>query len=155
MYYLCIVFSMCVCTGKSRYIYTWSNRRCKLKGDPGFFLLHCIIWQEIASSTRSEQPRNEGKCHRWRSWKKEENVHNGNKKHSENADNSTSVTFDLDLTSRYRKLMSLIVLCLGTRYDVCECNSLRDMTIQFGLLQSYFPSLNRTLVRRKTPPLLI
>ena len=26
-------------------------------------------------------------------------------------------------------LMSLIVLYLGTRYDVCMCNSLRDMTI--------------------------
>ena len=25
--------------------------------------------------------------------------------------------------------MSFIVLYLGTRYDVCECNSLRDMTI--------------------------
>ena len=52
-----------------------------------------------------------------------------NKKHSENADTFTSVTFDLDLTSRSRKLMSLlIVLFLGTRYNVCECNSLRDMT---------------------------
>ena len=25
--------------------------------------------------------------------------------------------------------MSLIVLCLGSKYDVCECNSLRDMSI--------------------------
>ena len=30
--------------------------------------------------------------------------------------------------------MSLTVLCLGTRYDVCECNCLRDMTINSFLV---------------------
>ena len=35
----------------------------------------------------------------------------------------------LDLKSRSRKLMSLDVLYLGTRYDVCECNSLRHVNI--------------------------
>ena len=58
------------------------------------------------------------------------------KKHSENTDTSTSVTLTggIDLTSRSRKPMSLdvaycIVPLVGTRYDVCKGNSLRDMTI--------------------------
>ena len=41
-----------------------------------------------------------------------------------------TLTCDLHLISRSRKLMSLdIAYCLGTIYDVCECNSLWDMTI--------------------------
>ena len=44
---------------------------------------------------------------------------------------SLPLTCDFDLMSRSRKLMSLdVTYC--TRYDVCECNSLQDMTI--GLL---------------------
>ena len=49
-----------------------------------------------------------------------------------------TLTFDLFLMSRSRKLMSLTVLFFGTRYGVCECNSLQDMTmssvfVTFGL----------------------
>ena len=41
-----------------------------------------------------------------------------NKKHSENADTSTSVTFALDVTSRPRKLMSLdIAYCIVPWYN--------------------------------------
>ena len=45
-----------------------------------------------------------------------------NKKHSENADTSTSLTLtcDLDLTSRLRKLMSLdVAYCIVHWYQVC------------------------------------
>ena len=47
-----------------------------------------------------------------------------NTKHSENADNSTSVTFDLNLTSKVKKAYVIrcrliILLYLGIR-DVCE-----------------------------------
>ena len=66
-----------------------------------------------------------------------------NKKHSENTNASSSVTFDLELwpltlccdltLSQGQKgfchYMSHDVLYLGTRYDDCECNSLWDMTI--------------------------
>ena len=42
-----------------------------------------------------------------------------NKKHSEDADTSTSVTCDLDLTSRSRKLMSLdVAYCIVTWFQV-------------------------------------
>ena len=60
-----------------------------------------------------------------------------NKKHSENADTSTSVTFDLVVWPwpfvKVKKAdvirCAIIVLHLSTRYDVYGFNTLRDITI--------------------------
>ena len=65
---------------------------------------------------------NKEKCNLKDDWKT-------NKKHSENADTSTSVTFDLELWPRLMSLDVVYCIYIGTRYDVCECNSLRHMTI--------------------------
>ena len=61
-----------------------------------------------------------------------------NKKHSENADTSTSETFDLDVWPwPYFKVKKAYIIRCRLLYctlvpgmtDVCEYNSLRDMTI--------------------------
>ena len=50
-----------------------------------------------------------------------------------------TLTCDLDLIARSRKLMSLdVAYCIvpwyQVRYDVCECNCMRDMTINSFLV---------------------
>ena len=95
-----------------------------------FFLWTPTVWSWKSANffSYSLSVSNCGRNYKESKKKKNDN----NKKHSENADTSTPLTLmcDLDLTSRSRKLeMSLIVLCLGSRYGVCEFNSLQDMTI--------------------------
>ena len=56
---------------------------------------------------------------------------NDDKKYSENTDQSTSVTFDLDLTSKSRTLfhhMSLLVSYLDTRHRRNEFTSYENLT---------------------------
>ena len=67
----------------------------------------------------------------WAAVKEEFNI---NKKHSENAGTSTSVTFDIDVRPCTYVKVKKKSLChkmsiIGTRFYVCECNSLRDMII--------------------------
>ena len=76
---------------------------------------------------------NKEKCNLKDDWKTK-------KKHSKNADTSTSVTFDLELGPRLMSLDVVYCIYIGTRYDVCECNSLQHMTIS-----SFFVTLDLRL----------
>ena len=58
-----------------------------------------------------------------------------------------TLSCDLDLKSRFKKsyVIRCIVLYLGTRCDICECNSLRNMTISSFLWPLTFTcDLHRT-----------
>ena len=58
--------------------------------------------------------------------RKSRNKNINNKKQSENADTSTSVTFTCDRVFTSRSRLNILVLCLKyTRYDVCELQSPR------------------------------
>ena len=69
-------------------------------------------------------------------WTQKQNLFK-NKKHSENADTSTSVTFDLDVWPLYyvKVKKAYVIRCcvlycpLVPDMMTCRCNSLRDMTI--------------------------
>ena len=69
----------------------------------------------------------------------------GNKKQNQRTQTPIRVwpltlTIDLDHMSRFRKLNSShIVLYLNTRYDVCGCNSLRDLTTFFLIFGDIWP----------------
>ena len=92
-----------------------------------------------------------------------QNEKKSNKKHSENADTSTSVTFDLDVWLYFKVKKAYVIRCrllycaLVPVCDVCETNSLRYLaissffvTFDLHLWPSAYVKVTFTLISRCT-----